>query len=34
VPNAVGAQEGAYLVIGTLFGLAPDTVLRSGEAAD
>jgi glycosyltransferase 2 family protein len=27
VPNAVGVQEGAYLVIGGLFGLAPETVL-------
>jgi putative membrane protein len=27
VPNAVGVQEGAYLVIGSLFGLAPETVL-------
>jgi putative membrane protein len=27
VPNAVGVQEGAYLVIGALFGMAPETVL-------
>jgi hypothetical protein len=27
VPNAVGVQEGAYLVLGSLFGLAPETVL-------
>ncbi|HUB95301.1 MAG TPA: lysylphosphatidylglycerol synthase domain-containing protein [Stellaceae bacterium] len=27
VPSAVGVQEGAYLVIGGLFGLAPETVL-------
>jgi len=27
VPNAVGVQEGAYLVLGGLFGLGPDTVL-------
>jgi putative membrane protein len=27
VPNAVGVQEGAYLVLGGIFGLAPETVL-------
>jgi len=27
VPNAVGVQEGAYLLIGGLYGLAPETVL-------
>jgi glycosyltransferase 2 family protein len=27
VPNAVGVQEGAYLLIGGVFGLAPETVL-------
>jgi glycosyltransferase 2 family protein len=27
VPNAVGVQEGAYVVLGVLFGLAPETLL-------
>ena len=27
VPNAVGVQEGAYILLGGLFGLAPETVL-------
>jgi uncharacterized membrane protein YbhN (UPF0104 family) len=27
VPNAVGVQEGAYALIGVLFGLAPETAL-------
>jgi putative membrane protein len=27
VPNALGVQEGAYLVLGPLFGLAPDMAL-------
>lgn len=27
VPNAAGVQEGAYIVLGGLFGLAPETVL-------
>jgi hypothetical protein len=27
VPGAVGVQEGSYLLIGPLFGLAPETAL-------
>ncbi len=27
VPNAIGVQEGAYIMLGALFGLGPDTML-------
>ena len=27
VPNAVGVQEGAYVMLGSLFGLSPDMAL-------
>ena len=27
IPNAVGVQEGAYILIGTSFGLAPEMAL-------
>lgn len=27
VPNALGVQEGAYIVLGAMFGLGPDTML-------
>lgn len=27
VPNAIGVQEGAYITLGALFGMAPDTAL-------
>jgi glycosyltransferase 2 family protein len=27
VPNAVGVQEGAYVMLGALFGLSPDMAL-------
>ena len=27
IPNAVGVQEGAYIVLGGMFGLGPDVML-------
>jgi hypothetical protein len=27
VPNAVGVQEGAYILLGAIFGLSAETVL-------
>jgi putative membrane protein len=27
VPNAIGVQEGAYIMLGAVFGLSPETVL-------